>query len=120
MEYVIIIILQLLGISFNAMQMIMAFGNKFPNETRKGIIQIFFKEDWDTLIVSGLVLALNLTAQFIFDYYEIPFTKNENYILYAFGTAFVLGYAGQRMIYKYMGTAEKFLDKQVMDKLDKQ
>jgi hypothetical protein len=34
-----------------------------------------------------------------------------------FGAAFVIGYAGQRLVYKYLGSAEKFLDKKVGDKL---
>ena len=43
--------------------------------------------------------------------------QNPNFHLWMFGAAFVIGYAGQRLVYKYLGSAEKFLDKKVGDKL---
>lgn len=109
MEYTIIIILQLLGIGFHVMQKISALGDKFPEKTVPEIRGIFWKEDWDTLVGSALVLALNLVVHYIIEEYTDLAETVAYYILYAFGAAFILGYAGQRMIYKWLGSAEKKL-----------
>ncbi len=112
MEYLIIIILQLIGIGFHIGQSIVALGDKFPNETPTSTFKTFFKEDWDTLMISGLVLLLDVMIHVVMDYLDVdPFT--EGWMLYApFAFALVMGYAGQRIIYKFFGTAEKFLNKQ--------
>jgi hypothetical protein len=116
MEYTLILILQFLGIGFHVMQKISILGDKFPEKTIGDIQAIFWKQDYDTLIVSALVLLLNLVAHYIVgEYTDIPSIKY--YHLYSFGIALVLGYAGQRIIYKYLGTAEKFLDRKIETKL---
>lgn len=99
------------------MQKIIGLGNTNPTKTIREIIAIFVSEDWDTLIVSALVLLLNLVAHFIIAAYTTLPNTVEYYPLYSFGAALVLGYAGQRLIYKYLGSAEKFLDKKVDAKL---
>lgn len=116
MEYALIITLQLLGIGFHVMQKIVSLGDAFPNEQPFGIVKVFLKQDWDTLIVSFLVLVLNIVAHFIFTYYDAPFTKWDYYIFTSYGISLIFGYAGQRLIYKYFGTAEKYLDKKVTEK----
>src|SRR5687768_10624743 len=92
MEYLLILILQLLGIGFHVMQKIVSLGDKFPTENRTGIFGIFMKEDWDTLVVSGLVLCLNLVVHFILSEYKPPFTQWEYYILSSFAAALLFGY----------------------------
>lgn len=117
MEYLLVTIFQLLGIGFNVIQKIIALGETYPQLSQREVVSSFFKSDWDTLILSGLILALDLCAHFVFNYYQLPLIHWEYYVLVSFGVALVLGYAGQRMIYKYLGSAEKFLDKKVTDKL---
>lgn len=116
MEYLLITILQLLGIGFHVMQKIISLGNDFPEKKRKEILSTFVNEDWDTLCVSALVMILNLVAHYIIERYAHSITAYPYYSLISFGIALTLGYAGQRMIYKYLGSAEKFLDKKVEDK----
>lgn len=122
MEYFLIIVLQLLGIGFHVMQKIITLGDKNPGKTRREILQIFGAEDWDTLIVSALVLFTDLTFHLAINYYT-PALMNTSfafpwlggftisYLLVSFILAFFLGYAGQRIAYKYLGSAEKFLNK---------
>jgi hypothetical protein len=118
MDYVLIIILQVLGILFHVMQSVVSLGDKFPAETPRSIFGIFWKEDWDTIAVSFLVLLLNVVVHYIlYDYLKLQFGNGEWYYKAGpFIIALVLGYAGQRLIYKWFGTAETFLDKQVTDK----
>ena len=117
MEYLLIFILEVLGIGLHVMQKVNALDKKFPEVDVKEIWKIFFNEDWTTLIISGLVMCFNIVAQFIFNYYEAPFIENDYYIFISFAVAFVLGYAGQRMIYNYLGSAENFINKKVSDKI---
>lgn len=118
MEYLIIIACQLLGIGFHVMQKIIKLDDQFPEMTRGQVFNAFFKEDWDTLAVSALIILTDLLAHYIIDTYTPDFRKGINlYILYAFGAAFMLGYLGQRLVYKWLGSAEKYLDKKVEQRL---
>lgn len=111
MEYLLIIALQLLGIGFHVMQKVISLGATYPQDGPAVVFKAFFKEDWDTLGVSGLVLLLNLVVHYILNRYAPGLSTVPNYDLYNFGVALVLGYAGQRVVYKYLGTAEKLLDR---------
>jgi hypothetical protein len=112
MEYLLIFVLQLLGIGFHVMQKIIKLGDTHPQMKRREIINVFLDEDWDTLIVSALVLCVNLITHYIIDKYTPQLRESLNYyVLYAFAIALVLGYSGQRLAYKWLGSAEKVLDK---------
>jgi hypothetical protein len=128
MEYFLIIVLQLLGIGFHVMQKIISMGDNHPEKTRGQIFDTFFREDWDTLMVSALVLFTDLTIHFIMNYYD-PHLMNTSFAFPAlwgftisyravsFIIALFLGYAGQRVAYKLFGTAEKLLNKKIENKL---
>lgn len=117
MEYVMVFILQALGISLSATQKMLELDRKFPEDKLSDVINLFLKEDRITLMISGIVLLFNLVAHYIVDTYtDLPISV-EYYPIWAFGIAFVLGYAGQRIIYKYLGKAEGLLMKKA-DKLD--
>lgn len=100
------------------MQKIIIIGDKNPAMRKNEVIGAFLSEDWDTLFVSALIVALDLLIHFVVDeYYHFIFAEHQWYIAASFGIALVFGYAGQRMIYKYLGSAERYLDKKVEDKL---
>lgn len=100
--------------------------NKFPDDTLREVFDTFLQSDRVTLIVSAVVLLLNLLVHFIIDFYapeiretsiHIPFIDiSVSYIIASFILAFVLGYAGQRLVYKWLGKAEGVLN-QKMDRL---
>jgi len=110
MVYLLIIVLQLIGIGLHVMQKITAMDDANPDKARNEIISLFFRKDWDSLAVSMLVLAFNLVAHYIIVVYAPTIAAIQYFELYSFALAFVLGYAGQRLIYKYLGKAEKILD----------
>ena len=116
MEYILIIILQLIGIGLHVMQKVSAINDKYPEKSHKEVFVLFWQEDFNTVVISALVLALNLTGHYIIEHYT-DIASKAYFHLWNFGTALVLGYAGQRIIYKYLGTAERFLDKKVENKL---
>lgn len=117
MEYFLIIILQLLGVGFHVVQQVSDIDNRHPEVNRSEVFAIFFKNDWDTLMGSALVLALHVVTHYIIENYAPEVRSMKNYILYSFGLALVMGYGGQKIVYKYLGSAEKFLDDKIDNKL---
>lgn len=119
MEYFLALVLQLLGISFHVMQKIITLGDKDKTKSRSDIISIFLSEDWDTLLVSGLVLVTCMTFHFAANYYfeesmnkivEIPILNIDvPMVILILIMSFVIGYAGQRLVYKWLGSAENAL-----------
>jgi hypothetical protein len=120
MEYFLALVLQLLGISFHVMQKIITLGDRDKTISRSEIISIFLSEDWDTLLVSFLVLVTCMVFHFSANYYfpesmnkivEIPILNIDvPIVILILILSFVIGYAGQRIVYKWLGSAEKFID----------
>lgn len=115
MDYIVITLLQLFGICLSALQKVMKLDEKSPDDTLSDVFSLFWKQDKITVIISALVLGLNLLVHFIVDYYNAPVAKMENYHIYAFGIALLMGYAGQRLIYKALGKAEGIVNKRIED-----
>ena len=100
----------MIGILFHVMQKVRVLRLKFPQLAPIRIWKTFFGEEWDSLIVSFLVwlvyeiwIYLSIVNQF-----KLP----EMYKMYGIWLlALVLGYCGQRVAYRYLGTAEKVLQK---------
>jgi hypothetical protein len=117
MEYLLIIILQLIGIGFHVAQKVLTLDKLSPNDSLKEVLALFWKSDRITVFISALVLALNLVAHYIIgEYAPESFTAWEYYDLSSFTLALLLGYFGQRKIYEWFGKAEGFLDKRIADK----
>ena len=53
MEYLIVFILQALGISLSATQKMLELDRKFPEDKLSDVINLFLKEDRITLMISG-------------------------------------------------------------------
>lgn len=127
MEYLIICAFQFLGVGFHAGQKIAALDKQFPTIKNWDIVKTFVDQDWNTLLISVLVLALNLLVHFCLQHYAADVFKIQfsftvfnvlitlPIILFWYVISFGAGYMGQRIIYKGLGTTEKFLG----DKLDK-
>lgn len=100
----------MIGILFHVMQKVRVLRLKFPQLAPIRIWKTFFGEEWDSLIVSFLVwlvyeiwIYLSIVNQF-----KLP----AMYKMYGIWLlALVLGYCGQRVAYRYLGTAEKVLQK---------
>lgn len=107
--YTLVIALFLLGVGFHVSQIIDKLRKKFPQFGIGEVLDTYFKEEWNTLIRSFLVMCTYLLFLFILQKAEVkmPFWWEKYLVVY--GLALLLGYAGQRLIYKYLGTAENKL-----------
>lgn len=110
MDYILTSILMLVGILFHVMQKVRQLKIQFPELAPHRVWKTFFGEEWDSLIVSFLVwLVYEL---WLYISIKNGFRLPNWYDMYGmYGLALVLGYCGQRVAYRYLGTAEKVLQK---------
>lgn len=96
------------GVGFHVMQKIGSLRAKFPQLKPGEIWSTFFANEWDSLIVSGLVAAGLQFAYYIVEYNEVNlpawFIDWGIFIFYA-----VVNYSGQRLAYKFLNSSEKAL-----------
>ena len=107
-EYVLIGILYVMGVGFNISQKLSVLQKKFPSFSRKEIVQTFKKEEWNTMIVSFLGL-ITVQALWFAGHYENVTLPLWLHGFAVYPAAMVVGYAIQRIIYKYLGTSESAL-----------
>lgn len=112
MDYALITVTFLLGTGFHVMQKVMTFKKNFTTLGFNQIWGTFLKEEWDSLCVSSLILVtINVFLYIkIYNQWQFPLWL-EDWGMYLF--ALVIGYSGQRIAYKYLGTAEQILEKKV-------
>lgn len=114
MDYFFILILWVIGVSFDVMAKVRRIRNKFPQIHFRDIWSTFFAEEWDSLFVSFIVLIAMEMALKIINYNGVTLAPwLDNWGMYVM--ALVLSYSGQRIAYKYLGTAEQVLS----DKADR-
>lgn len=131
MEYPLIIIFQLLGVLFRCGKTVAELKKSHPEKTRKEIINILSVEDWNTVVMSLVVMGFDLALHWSIHVAGISFDHGDfqiwgmvitHYAIYIFGTvalASILGYKGQELIYKWLGSAADRLDKEVSEKITK-
>lgn len=89
---------------------------------------MFFKEDWNVMVMSLVVLLTDLAVHYVvsllgidwtqkFALFGVNLTWGSVYLLFSVAIAIILGYKGQDLIYKWLGTAADKLDKEVTDKI---
>lgn len=107
--YVLCGIAYVFGQLLSAMEKIAGLRNKFPQLSAGVIIGTYFREEWNTIIVSMVIMGLCQFALYIAIMNHRPGPEwFWQWGVYAI--ALVLGYAGQRIVYKYMKTTEKKLN----------
>jgi hypothetical protein len=109
-EHLILALLYLLGVSYHVMQKIGMLHKKFQDATIGQTFKTFFKEEWDSLVVSGLGLITVQAFWFLAHHKNIPLPQwLHNWGAYV--STVVLGYCLQRIVYKILGTAEGVMEK---------
>lgn len=108
MNYLITSALLILGILYHVFVSVGNLKKKFPAFSFKDIWVTFLKEEWDSLFRSALGVCVFELAVFVVQHYNVGLTQTHWFFVYAF--ALVWGYAGQRLAYKYLNTAEKVLE----------
>jgi hypothetical protein len=109
MIYFLTTICILLGVFFHAMVKVMGYKKQFQTLPFKSIWSTFFKEEWDSLLGSVGILGLVELAIFIINYQSIAIPDWLQWGIYPI--SLLMGYQGQRILYKYLNTASDALEK---------
>ncbi len=118
MEYLLILVLQLLGIGFHVGQKVLEIDKLSPDDSLTDVMKIFWRADKVTILISVLIIALNEVSHYIIHVYAPKNITGWQYFdLASFAVALVLGYSGQRIIYGALGKAVDFAEKKISDKL---
>lgn len=108
MDYFLILVLWIIGVGFDVMRKITKLRKKFPQFGFGTVWKTFFGQEWDSLMVSVLVLLFQETALIIIAYNEIKlppwFDAWGMYVL-----SLALNYSGQRTAYHFLNTSESVL-----------
>lgn len=129
MDYVLIIIFQFLGITYKVGQQVAALKKTHPESTGKQVMNTYWNEDWNTLAMSFIVLCTDLAVHYVIEKLGIDWSKSFDllgitttwasvYLIFSVGIAIILGYKGQDLIYKWLGSAADRLDKEVSNKIN--
>ena len=107
-DYYFMMIGGLIGVIFHVMLKVRQLRIKFPDLSPGKVWGTFLFQEWDSLIVSGLVI---MTMVFIVHLGGVKYLGiGEDWAtLITFVGMIVIGYSGQRIAYKYLNTAEKVL-----------
>lgn len=119
MIYILTVALFLLGVGYFVTKKIDELKVKYPTCDADDVLRTFLKEDWNTLIRSFLVLCTYEIFIFITQIKAVVMPVWWEKYLVVYALSLVLGYAGQRLIYKYLGTAESELEKRADTLKDK-
>jgi hypothetical protein len=109
MIYILTTVCQLLGVFFHVMIKVAGYKKQFPTLSFKLIWGTFFKEEWDSLIRSVGILCLVELSIFIINYQNITIPEWLQWGIYPI--SLLMGYQGQRILYKYLNTASDALEK---------
>ena len=121
LEYVFILMAQILGILFHVGQKIITLDKENPDKSIREIRNLFFENEWASLFVSAVIIVAHVFIHAVIAFY-LPGTE-ENVIeiplinvfvpwgLAGVLLAIILGYSGQRLAYKYLGKVESILSK---------
>jgi len=115
MEYALIILFQILGIGFSVGQKVLELDKLSPDDTLNDVMKLFWHKDRVTILMSILVLVFNLTVHFTIEEYAPQLLDGEYHMLWSFGIALLLGFTGQKLIYKALGKAEGIVNKKIED-----
>lgn len=117
MEYVIIIVAQIFGILFHNYLKIKQIDDRRPDDTFWEVMNVFYRENALTLILSTIILAFTVFVHAVVGHYTNLHDAFDYYDLSAAGLSLVLGYQGQKIVYKALDKGTAVVDKKLDEKV---
>lgn len=100
-----IVLLFLLGIGLHVTQEIDKLRIKYPDKRPREIMRVFFEEEWNVLIRSALIMILYIVALVLVRNDSRESVRAIGHHWGIWPLALILGYAGQRILYAWLGTS---------------
>lgn len=117
MEYVIIIVAQIFGILFHNYLKIKQIDERRSDDTFIEVLQVFYKENILSLILSAVILFFTVFVHGVIWYYTDLNLTIPYYDLGAVGISLILGYQGQRLVYKALDKGTSAVDRKLDEKV---
>ena len=117
MEYLIIIVAQIFGILFHNYLKIKQIDDRRPDDTFWEVMSVFYRENILTLILSTIILAFTVFVHAVVIYYTDLRDTFYYYDLSAAGLSLVLGYQGQKIVYKALDKGTAVVDRKLDEKV---
>jgi hypothetical protein len=116
MEYLLIFVIQIIGIGFHVFGKVVVLDKLYPDDSMIDVFKLFWKTDRFTVFISlWIVAAYELLYFLAYEYAPAEsFVYDSDYfdLIYFLG-ALVLGYAGQQLVYKALGKAVDIANKKI-------
>lgn len=117
MEYIIIIIAQLFGIFFHAYLKVKEIDDRRSDDRFIEVCQVFLRENILSLILSFVILLFTVFIHFVIGYYTDLNDTVPYYDLIGAGLSLILGYQGQRIVYKALNKGADAVDQKLNEKI---
>jgi hypothetical protein len=113
MEYFIIIVAQIFGVLFHTYLKIKQIDDRRDDDTFWEVCNVFYKENILSLILSAVILLFTVFIHFVVGYYTDLNVTFEYYDLIGAGISLILGYQGQKLVYKALDKGSNLVDKKL-------
>lgn len=111
-QCVFIAFFQGVGIALQVLQNVVAIDKRNPEWSRAQVWAEFKEQDYWTLWISGVIAVAHVVAHLALLIYGgegLPDLFHN--MLFSLGIALVMGWGGQRIIYRFLGKAEETLNR---------
>lgn len=107
-EYILIFVLQIIGVLANALQIAIGLDKEKDDDTFGDVVKSFWNKHRMSVLVSlFVVLPLNIIGHYIIIVYTDLSSTIKYFALYSFGFALVFGYGGQWILYAFLDAMKK-------------
>lgn len=117
MEYVIMTIAQIFGILFHTYLKIKEIDDRRDDDTFWEVLTVFYRENVLSLMLSGVIILFTAFIHFVIGYYSDLNLTIPYYDLMGAGVSLVLGYQGQKIVYKALNKGTDIVDNGLDKKL---
>lgn len=117
MEYLIIIVAQIFGILFHNYLKIKQIDERRDDDTFWEVLNVFYRENALTLILSAIILCFTVFVHAVVAYYTDLRESFDYYDISGAGISLILGYQGQRLVYKALDKGTAVVDRKLDEKV---
>src|SRR6187549_2851282 len=117
MDYALVVIAQIFGILFHTWIKIKTIDDRRPDDSFWEVMGVFYVENLLSVILSFVILAFTIFVRFVVELYTTLDETIPYYELINIGLSLILGYQGQKIIYKALDKGTGIVDRKLDEKI---
>lgn len=117
MDYVLIVLAQIFGILFHTWLKIKAIDDRRPDDSFWEVMGVFYSENLLSVILSFVILAFTIFLRFVIELHTDLEITVPYYELINIGLSLIIGYQGQKIIYKALDKGTGVVERKLDDKI---